>query len=187
VLLYRVFPHLSTAGEGEPGHALYTPPIQGAGRWDNPSLYLCRYLATSPEAAVGEAFGNLATWSVAMLASPSLPGAQRSLGTYRLDEETNPFLDLDDARVLVERSIRPTHIVIRNLPRTQRIAADIYDENGWAGLQWWSYHRPQWTLVALWEVGDLSVERVEPILGHPALADAAAALDKDRTDFAGHR
>ena len=183
VLLYRIFPHLGTAAEGEPGHALHTPPIQGAARWDNPSLYLCRYLATSPVAAIGEAFGNLERWSMAMLSSPSLPSAQRCLGTYCFDEEANPLLDLDDARMLLDRSIRPTHIVIRNLPRTQGIAAGIYNEGRWAGIQWWSYHRPQWTLVALWGAENLTVERIEAIPGHPALTDAAAVLDKSFVDI----
>jgi hypothetical protein len=180
VLLYRVFPYLNRSAKGEPGHPLYTPAVQGGGRWDNPGLYVCRYLATTPEAAVGEAFGHLATWSAGMLISPSLNDAARSLGIYRLDEDLSPILDLDDPEVLAERGIRPTHVVVRNRPRTQAIAARIYREGRWAGIQWWSFYRPQWPVVALWE-GDLTVERVENLAPHPALDDAARELAKLRS------
>ncbi len=180
MLLYRVFPYLSTAKSHEPGHPLYTYPVQGKGRWDNLSLYLVRYLATSPEAAVGEAFGQLAKWSSKMFVYPSLPGSEKRLGTYRLDETANPLLDLDDADELSRRHIRPTHVVIRNRPRTQQIAADIFNERRWAGIQWWSYQRPQWTVVALWATGTLTVASVDELRGHPALDDAARVLAKSR-------
>jgi hypothetical protein len=118
LLLYRVFPHVPWAPEHEPGHPLYVSPGQGKGRWDNPSLSLVRYLSHSPVAAIGEAFGHLATWAPEMLFMPATPGAMRRLGTYRLDETANPLLDLDDARALFDRALRPTHVVIRDRTRT---------------------------------------------------------------------
>ncbi len=181
MLLYRVFPYLDDAGEGDPGHALHVHPVQGGGRWDNPSLYRTCYLATSPEAAIGEAFGNLVTWTPAMLVFPGLPGSQRRLGVYRFDEEANPLIDLDDAHVLAERGIRPTDVVVRNRTRTQEIAAGIYNERKWSGIRWWSYHRPQWSLVALWTADKLSVVSVDPIGGHTGLELASSVLAKLRT------
>ena len=180
MLVYRVFPHLPTAKAGEPGHPLHLHPVQGKGRWDNPTLYLVRYLALSPEAAIGETFGDLQTWSPAMLAFPSLPGAQRRLGTYRFDETASPLLDLDDAEVLARRHLRPTQVVIKNLPRTQQVAADIFAEGRWAGIQWWSYQRPQWTVAALWASVGVTCDDVADIAGHPALEDAARRLAKHR-------
>jgi hypothetical protein len=181
VLLYRVFPHVAGAGRTDrPGHPLYVHPTQGQGRWDNPSLYLVRYLATSPEAAVGEAFGGLHTWTPAMLAFPAIAGAERRLATYRFDEEANPLLDLDDARALVTRNLRPTDIVRRNRPRTQSIAAAIHNERTWSGISWWSYQRPQWTVVGLWQPDALKVESVADLPGHPAILDAALTLAKPR-------
>jgi uncharacterized protein YcaQ len=180
VLLYRVFPYLATARANKPGRPLYNHPVQGKGRWDNPSLYSVRYLATSPEAAIGESFGHLARWAPNMLAYPSLPGSERRLATYRFDETANPLLDLDDAEVLSRLHVRPSHVVIRNRPRTQQIAADIFNEQRWAGIQWWSYQRPQWTVVALWATGKLTVASVEELQGHPALDDAARVLAKSR-------
>jgi len=165
------------------GHPLYSQPVQGAGRWDNPSLYRAFYLAKSPEAAIAEAFGNLLTWTPAMFASPGLKGAERQLGTYSFDEEVSPIIDLDDAGVLFERGIRPTHVVIRDRVRTQMMAASIFEEGKWSGIAWWSYHRPEWGLVALFGTGGLSVLEVAPIDAEGALADAALALAKVRTGF----
>ena len=83
--------HVATA---QPGHPLYIDPVQGHGRWDNPSLSLCRYLATSPEAAIGESFGNFATWSAAMLVVPGPVGSERHLDVCRTSKEANALLDL---------------------------------------------------------------------------------------------
>ncbi len=156
---------------------------QGRGRWDNPNLYTAIYLSPSPEAAIGETFGNLARWTPKMLDFPALPGSVKSLGTFELDEETHPLLDLDDAGVLALRGIRPTHVVIRNRPRTQRIAADIFAEGPWSGIQWWSYHRPQWTAMVLWDLSGLNVVKVDDISVHPALAAAARTLSKPTPGF----
>ncbi|MEJ7766053.1 MAG: RES family NAD+ phosphorylase [Acidimicrobiales bacterium] len=182
MLLYRVFPYLGEAEQSEPGHPLNVQ-AQGKGRWDNPALYTVWYLSASAEAAVGETFGNLVTWSSAMLSFPQIPGSVKSLGTFELDEETHSLLDLDDASELVRRGLRPTHVVVRNRPRTQQIAADIFNEKRWSGLRWWSYHRPQWTAIALWAPSALAIRRVEDLRGHPALDAAARTLAKPRRDI----
>lgn len=181
MLLYRVFPYLPSAAPGQPGHPLYIHPRQGVSRWDNPHLYLVLYLATTPEGAIGEALGNLTVWTPAMLVFPGVPGSARMLGVYRIDETAHPLLDLDDAKELVGRSLRPTHVVIRNRPRTQQIAADIYNETKWAGIQWWSFHTPQWVVTALWDTADLVFDHVEDLAGNVALDDAASALAKARS------
>ena len=179
MLLYRIFPHLLSAKPGEPGHPLYVHPDQGTGRWDNADLYQAMYLAQTPSGAIGESFAHLTEWSRLMLTFPTIPGALRSLGVYRLDEEAHPLLDLDDAATLLARVLRPTDIVIRNRPRTQQIGRGVHSEGRWSGLSWWSMHRPQWTLYVLWNLGQLAVQEVQPLPGHPALADAADLLAKD--------
>lgn len=176
MLVHRVFPWRQGARGGEPGHPLYIHPDQGVGRWDNRDLYLALYVGGSPSGAVGESFAHLSTWSSAMLAFPSIPGADRALGTYRIDEEAHPLLDFDDPRALLDRALRPTDIVVRNRPRTQRIARDAFGEATWSGVTWWSMHRPQWTLHMLWDVQGLSVEDVQPLPGHPAVRDAGRLL-----------
>lgn len=141
------------------------------------------YLSPSPEAAIGETFGNLARWTPKMLQLPALPGSIKALGTFQFDEEAHPLLDLDDAGVLLQRGIRPSHVVVRNRPRTQQMAAAIFAEGLWSGIQWWSYHRPQWTAVALWDLAGLIVDRVDDITSHPGLAAAARALSKPTRGF----
>lgn len=184
MLLYRVFPYVETAPAGDPGHPLYVDAAaQGRGRWDNPSLYTTMYLSPSPEAAIGETFGNLVRWAPAMLRFPALPGSMKALGIFNFDEDEHPLLDLDDAGVLSQRGIRPTHVVIRNRPRTQQIAAAIFAEGLWSGIQWWSYHRPQWTAVAIWSIGGLTVAEVDDISTHPGLAAAANTLSKPIRGF----
>jgi RES domain len=177
VLVYRVFPHLAAA-DHEPGGALYVHPHQGKGRWDNPHLYRAMYVASEPAGAIGESFAHLSAWNMAMLDVGFLPGARRALATYELDEDDNPLLNFDDARALHDRRLRPTDIVIRNRPHTQRIAADAFAEGRWTGLTWWSMHRPQWTLHVLWSQTGLSLRRVEQLPGHPGLLDAASRLGK---------
>jgi RES domain-containing protein len=178
MLLYRVFPYLATARPSEPGHPLYVHPDQGRGRWDNWDLYRAVYAAGSPSGAVGEAFAGLSTWSKAMLPFPSVPGSARAIGVYAFDEEANALLDLDDARMLLERNLRPTDVVVRNRPRTQGIARMVHSERRWAGMSWWSMHRPQWTLHVIWTADVLRVERVESLAGHPGLLDAGRLLAK---------
>jgi hypothetical protein len=178
VLVYRVFPYLRNAADGEPGHPLYLSPNQGTGRWDNRDLYLAMYAAATPSGSVGEAFAHLSTWSAAMLRFPRVSESVRSLAVYSLDEEAHPILDLDNAKALLDRGLRPTDVVIRNRPRTQQLARDAFTERKWAGLGWWSMHRPQWALFAYWDVAGLTVERVEPLAGHPAVPNAARLLGK---------
>ena len=163
----------------EPGHPLYVPE-QGTARWDNPELYRAMYVAASPSGAIGETFAHLSRWTPTMLNSPSLPGAVRTLATYTIDEERHPLLDLDDARTMLDRGLRPTDVVIRDRPRTQRIAADVFAEGRWAGLSWWSLHRPQWTLFVIWEPEALAGEiEITALDRHPALLDAARLLGKE--------
>lgn len=179
MLVWRVFPWVEGAPAGRPGHPLHVHPDQGAGRWDNPDRYLALYAAASAEAAVGESFAHLTRWTPEMLLFPQLDGAVRALGVYRYDEERHPLLDLDDARALLERGLRPTDVVVRNRPRTQAIARAIHDERRWAGIRWWSMHRPQWALMVFFGADPVVAEDVVPLPGHPALRDAADLLARE--------
>lgn len=42
-------------------------------------------------------------------------------------------------------------------------------------------HRPQWVLPALWDLGRVTVEEVQPLPRHPALRDAGQLLGKELT------
>ena len=181
MLLYRVFPYLSTAKVSQAGHPLYEHTPQRGGRVDHPEYYVW-YLARSPEAACGQAFGDLHTWDPSMFVVPFLEGGTRTLATYRLPNELR-LLDLDDPKKLLERRLRPTQIVVRNLAVTQAWGyaawseSDPHDANArrWDAISWWSYHHPGWPVVASWLRPEL-VELDKLSLEHPAVAEAAKTL-----------
>jgi hypothetical protein len=48
----------------------------------------------------------------------------------------------------------------------------------WCGVRWWSFHRPQWRIIGLWD-GTPNCIDIEPLeTSHLAIADAGAALAK---------
>lgn len=183
MLVYRVFPHHPGAGPGEPGHPLYEHRPQRGGRVDDPDRYVW-YLARHPEGAVGEVFGNLATWDPSMFAFPLIPGARRALGVYRLPDDLR-ILDLDDPAQLTALGLRPTQVVARSPAVTQAWGRRIHDEPDpatpgqprWQAVQWWSYHHPTWPILASWTTPTLS--EIQPLdLTHPAVHEAATALPR---------
>ncbi|MFT4398408.1 RES family NAD+ phosphorylase [Gordonia lacunae] len=180
MLVYRVFPYLESAEPGEPGHPLYEHRPQRGGRIDHPDYYVW-YLARQSEAACGETFGNLARWTDDMFEFPALPGARKSLGTYKLPDDLR-VCDLDDPTQLAELGLRPTQVISRNLAATATWGHKIWSQHSpaiegrkWDAVQWWSFHRPQWTVLASW-VRPQFVDAVALDLAHPAIVDAAAAL-----------
>lgn len=133
---------------------------------------------------MGEVFGDLPTWSEEMFTFPLLPGSRRALGTYRLPDHLR-VLDLDDPAALVERSLRLTQVVARNLAATQGRGHSAWNERDpheparqrWEAISWWSSHRPSWrVLTSRVEPEALQVEDLT--LDHPAVRDAARALSR---------
>lgn len=181
MLAYRVFAYLPSAGAGEPGHPLYAHRPQRGGRIDHPD-YFVWYLAGQPQGAVGETFGNLAIWDLSMFDVPFLPGGRRALGVYRLPD-TLRLLDLDDPAELLQRNLRPSQVVIRNLAVTQAWGHQIFSEpdphdhtsRRWDAVGWWSYHHPRWTILGCWDRPELAAVEDLSLL-HPAVLDAAAVL-----------
>jgi len=178
--VYRVFPHLPGATPGSPGHPL-SAGEQGPGRLDNPGSYRIWYLALEPEAAIAEAFGDLGSWEEKLSSTP-IPGSYWALATYQLDDDI-PLLDLDDARNLQARGLRPTQVIERNRAATQSWALSVYNERNdrgarvWQGVRWWSYQRPQWRIIGYW--GDRSPQLLavdELAATHPAVLQAAIGL-----------
>lgn len=188
MLLYRVFLHSPTAPVGQSGSATYLHSPQGSGRWDNPHLYDAWYLATSPEGAVGETFGNLLTWTHAMLRHQS--GLARAMAIFSAPDDLALF-DFDDAGSLARIGMRPSQVVIRNKTYTQSKAAALFEEpprgEKWAGVKWWSFHRPTWTNVMLWSRSErgapLTLEHVEDLtMTSTPLVEAARALSRPLSD-----
>lgn len=175
--LYRVLPHLDTAGDGAPGHPLYVPPSTGANRIDNPGAYDPLYLGDDPRCAIAEAFGWAPRWNAGLLrGSRSLPGSIRALVSFDLADDA-AVADLDNAARLVELGLRPSRVVTRDRAVTQTWARELFDAGTFAGVRWWSYYDPDWGSVGLWDVAGLAVADVEVLtVEHPAFIDAAAAI-----------
>jgi hypothetical protein len=181
--LYRVVPWLEAAEAGEPGHPMYVDVSrQGGGRADNPRHYQALYVSESPQGAVGEAFGDLASWSDAMFDAPWLDGGAKALATFAV-EEALAVLDLDDAQVLLDLGARPTEVIGRDRERTRELALSVWLQRRWEGVRWWSWWRPAWRNQVLWApLGQvapwtLHVVRVEPLsTTHGAVQLAAEFL-----------
>lgn len=177
--LWRVLPHVPTARPGQPGHPLYLPPRQGAGRLDNPEHYLVLYLADHPAGAVAEAFGDLAVWRPSMLrGSPGLPGSSRALVRYDLADDAL-LCDLDDPTALVARTLRPSQVVSHDRSLTQAWALRLWLERRHDGVRWWSYRDPRWGSLGIWSTERLTVVDVDPLaIDDVAVATAAAVLHR---------
>ncbi|BDX33374.1 hypothetical protein TUM20985_39210 [Mycobacterium antarcticum] len=187
-MAYRVFPFDTSAVAGTAGHPEYLHRPQGKGRLDNPRHYDTWYFAASPEAAVGEVFGDITVWGDDMFEFPALPNAPRTLGVFEVPDDVR-LLDLDDPRALLARGLRPTQVIARNRAVTQGWALEIFTEQNdlgdrrWDGVRWWSFHRPHWTVFGLWCTTSepashrlVNTERLH--VGHPAVIDAARTLSK---------
>jgi len=183
-----VFPYDDSAADGKPGHPDYLHKPQGKGRVDNPRDYDSWYYAQSPEAAVGEVFGDITEWGDDMFEIPVLPGAYRVLGTFELPDDLS-ILDLDDAQNLLHRGLRPTQVIARNRATSQAWSLRIFQEadhagdRKWSGVRWWSFQRPQWPVMCLWNEPTQDphhrlVNAELLYIGHPVIADAARTLGK---------
>lgn len=188
MIVYRVFVHDSAAAAGDPGSAEYLHRPQGQGRLDNPAHYDLWCFAAVPEGAIGEVFGDISDWVDGMFEAPYLPDARRALGRFEIPDDLD-ILDLDDARSLLDRGLRPTQVVARNRSVTQSWALNIFQETRqdgsrkWSGVRWWSFQRPQWPTIGLW-LGPGEAPRHRSVgtehldLSHPSILDAARTLGK---------
>jgi hypothetical protein len=187
--LYRVFGFDPKAKKGEPGHPGYLFPAQGSSRWDNPAEYRAWYYSLSAPGAIGEVFGNLARWSEQMFNIPYLPNGRRALAVFSVPDYV-ALMDLDDPANLLSLNTRPSEIVIRNPGFTQQLASTVFNMHvgdnlrRYCGVRWWSFHRPQWTNVMLWETetepAPATLIRVEPLgVNHPAVIESAAELGRE--------
>lgn len=178
-MLYRLFPLRREAGATEDGGALHVPAaLQGAGRHDNPDLYAAYYASRSAVSVVVE---HLRRYRDAVVSDADLrsefggPYAIASLDDSRLPD----LVDLDDPRVLLERSLRPSRVATHSRRTTQAIARAIF-EGGAVGFEWWSTIEATWTNVTLFADRALRRLRVavepEPIsVTHPTVREAAEA------------
>lgn len=177
MLLYRCLPYLASASEGNAGHPLFQPFRQATGRIDNPSFYKVFYAALTPTAAVGEAFGDEARWSRETFESPpNLPDSVRSLVAY--DVPNLRLVNLDDPNELVGRDLRPSWVVTGNRSVTQGWALNIFREENYQGIRWWSRRISEWVVVGMWDWDAPTFHEATPLsVDHEAVREAATFLD----------
>ena len=178
-MLYRVFPATPGARPRSPGGPLYAArEAQGSGRHDNPDSYGALYLSASPVGAIAErlqAFRNQRLEEADLVLSQG----RRLLLVTLDDARVDGVLDLDEPRVLLERSLRPSRVATHERRTTQRIARHAF-EDGATGVAWWSTLEASWINVTLFAerapglapAGDPEVLSLD----HPALRAAADAL-----------
>lgn len=170
--------HPGAADPSETGHPLYIWPRQGAGRVDDPDHdYLMRYVGDTAEGAIAEAFGGYSSWTPAILETPPAApaGTMKALVKYAGDLA---ILDLDDPKELQDWSLRPSSVVSRDRPATQRWARSMHDTADYAGISWWSFYEPRWSSFGLWDISGLAVVGTpEPLsLGDGTVRDAASLI-----------
>ncbi|MBD7994652.1 RES family NAD+ phosphorylase [Arthrobacter sp. Sa2CUA1] len=188
MLAYRIFPYLPRAQPGEPGHPLYLHKPQSGGRLDNPGSYDLWYLAMTPAGAVAEVFGDQNQWTADMFDVPYLRGSRRALATLEIPDSIN-LLDLDNAQNLVDLRIKPSEVVTRNRAASQAWALRVFNQRNtagaqqWAGVKWWSFHRPHWEIIGIWETpsrsAPLTLRNIERLdLNNMHVQDAMKSLAK---------
>lgn len=183
-VLWRVFPWDPAAAEGERFSATFVPAGQGRGRFDLPGRPAgVVYLAETPEHAVGELIQRFRN-QPAPLERADLVVAGRTLALVPVTlspAASAGIADLCDPALLARHGIRPDDTAARARPPSQRAAAELH-EAGHAGLRWWSAFFGEWHTTVLFRdrLGADALDYGTPAplhLAHPALAEAALALD----------
>jgi hypothetical protein len=179
VIVWRLVPWQVQASPREPGGALWFPrELQGLGRHDNPDHYGCLYVSEDATSAVAEALAPFR--ATGALTSEMLVRAGLPLALARLDlDDGGRLVDLDDPRVLSNRSLRPSGVATRARIRTQGYAAGVFDDLPHAlGLRWWSTLEASFINLTLFDraAPHLSVVDIEGLTVRHAAAVGAADL-----------
>lgn len=175
--LYRVLYYDDNAAPHEPGGVLYIPP-QGPNRIDNAEHYSVLYVGDSASGVCAEVFyrGVYRTnWTMQML-RPLPSGQRRVLAWYEVADNAQ-ICALDNPQTLLKQHLRPSRVITRDYAVTQQWALDIFQQQRYAGISWWSYCDSRWTTLGLWERDIIEQHGYEELtLKHPALIDAAKVV-----------
>lgn len=179
-MLYRVFPHLSGAGETQQGGALFVPrERQGTGRHDNPEHYGALYASRLAESAVAE---RIQAFRGQEFTNRDLrrPDGKRYVLATLDDSGLQGIVDLDDPAELARRDLKPSTVATRRRLITRSMALSLFQERA-SGFEWWSMFEASWPNVTLFAeraasnllvVGDLEFLHLE----HPILRRAAESI-----------
>lgn len=158
--MWRCFPWDPEADPGAPHTASYLAPGQTVGRFDLHDRPPVRYLAESPEHAVGEILSPFR--------GTTFHAAYLRQGGHRLalvEVTLAPALvrripDCTDPAVLAGLGIRPDELAHHDHTRTQAIARRLHEEGAATGsptgLRWWS------ALTGAWHTTVVFTDRERP-------------------------
>jgi len=150
VILYRVFPWDKASTGSGLGGPLYVPrAAQGQGRHDLPSRDGVLYSSKSPVSAIAEWIQMFRTRPLRSVHFGPTHGLVRALARLELPD-TVSLVDLDDPRVLVEHSIKPSELMTHARQMTQKWTARLYGQ-GHPGFFWPSTLESQWINATLFE------------------------------------
>jgi len=174
VRVFRVYPYVAGASTAKPGHALYRQPQQGFGRIDNPEHYLALYAAASPRISLAEVFAaQPAPWNDTTLFRAD--GRPYHIAEIQMADEV-PLCNLDNPRALLQRNLIPSSIVSKDRQRTQAWALEIFQEERWRGVSWWSFYDPDTPAFGVWDVTNAAVLSTEAVRFDSDAFVAAAKL-----------
>jgi hypothetical protein len=107
----------------------------------------------------------------------SLPsGDRRVLCPYEIPDHT-PLRDLNDPNEMLRQSLNPSRIMTRDRAVTQKWASTIFEQQVFAGIEWWSYCDARWGAFGLWDRRVITPCDVEELsLAHPAVVEAAESM-----------
>jgi hypothetical protein len=166
--VWRCFPWDPDARPGAPYSASYLARGQTVGRFDLHDRPPVRYLADSPEHALGETLSPFrgTTFHPAYLhqGGHRLALVQVTLASTLVRR----IPDCTDPAVLAQWGIRPDDLAHHDRTRTQAIARKLHEHRGTAGLRWWS------ALTGAWHTTVVFTDRVrrgEVTFGTPRLLD----------------
>ena len=142
--LWRCFPWDPDAAPGEPFSASYLAPGQTVGRFDLHDQPPVRYLAESPDHAIGEV---LAAFRGTVFRAAYLRQQNRPLALAEVTLAASiaaRIVDCTDPDVLAARGIRPDELAHHDRVRTQAISRRLHEGGDVAGLRWWSALTGAW-------------------------------------------
>ncbi|MGH7525388.1 MAG: RES family NAD+ phosphorylase [Gemmatimonadales bacterium] len=150
---WRCYPWDPTAPDGAPFSSSYLIPGQTVGRFDLHDRPPARYLAESPEHAIGEMLGPFrgTRFRPAYLRQG---GRQLALVEVTLASTlVARIADCTDPEVLTALGLRPDELAHHDRAITQAIARRLHDLGGTtgkpAGLRWWSALTGAWHTVVV--------------------------------------
>lgn len=181
-IAYRCFPWDPTARSGAPFSARYLVPGQTVGRFDLHDRPPVRYLAQTPEHALGE---SLAPFRGTKFQPGYLRQAGHALALVEVTLAASlvaRLADLTDPATLTVLKLGPDELAHHDRTWTQAIARRLHDAptevGGLAGFRWWSALTGAWHTLVLFtdREGRGEVRFGKPRVLHPTDPEVVAAM-----------